>query len=175
MAPTIPPVEDSATATVKAPALARADRAQDRDHQLAREDHDHDPCRDQALLDQDDEDGEHEELVRERIEKLPEIADAPAAPGQLSVESVGERENDEQRGGDLVMAGKTQKEKRHQQWDGDQPADGQAVGDVHDGTYGEVCDENSRVATPAPIGPRARLGGLPASRMRRTSSSLSSP
>src|SRR5207247_5354972 len=96
------------------PPLARRDRAEDGDDQLARKDDNHHPRRDQALLDKDDEDRQDEELVRQRVEELAQVAHHARAAGELAVERVGEREQDEQRGGDLVVTGEVQQQERHQ-------------------------------------------------------------
>src|SRR5207253_7008531 len=79
----------------------------------------------------------------ERIEELSEVADGPAAAGQLTVDLVGQREGDEKRGRDLIVPGKTNEQERHEHRDGDQPADRECVRDVHLAT--EKFAENSRV------------------------------
>src|SRR5258708_2278282 len=136
-------------------ALSRCNRTQNRDDQLAGEDHDHDPRRDQAFLDEDDQHGKDEELVREWIEELSEVAHGPPPARDLPVQDVGEGKHDEQRSRQLVVTRETQHEQQHQGRNRRQPAQSQHVGAVHR-AYGEVCDEKSRVATPLPIAPIGR-------------------
>ena len=124
-------------------ALGRRHRAQDRDEQLSREDHDDHPRGDQALLDEDYQHGQHEQLVREGIEKLSQVADSAAPASDLAVERVGEGEDDEQGGGELVVAVEPHDEQNHQKRNRRQPAERQCIRNVHRGSYGEVCDVNS--------------------------------
>src|SRR6184192_612095 len=66
--------------------LSRGDRAKDRDDQLAREDHNDDPRCDEPLLDQHDQDGQHKQLVRERIQEFAEVAHGAATARELAVQ-----------------------------------------------------------------------------------------
>jgi hypothetical protein len=67
------------------------DAAQTRDRQLATEQRDHHPRLDPAHVHEPDQRRHDDELVRERIEELPEHADEPLLPRDVAVEEVGDR------------------------------------------------------------------------------------
>src|SRR5207248_2512913 len=82
------------------------------------------------LLDQHDQDGKHEQLVRQRVEELAEIAHRLGPARELAVHRVGERERDEDDGGDQVVVRKIREQQQHEKRDRDEPAHGQRVGQV---------------------------------------------
>ncbi|CAI7678341.1 unnamed protein product, partial [Penicillium discolor] len=80
--------------------LACDDQPMDGDPPLADEDDHHDPPGDLAQDRQPDESGAGEELVRDRIPQLAEVADDVVATCEVAVDPVGRDGDDEEDGGD---------------------------------------------------------------------------
>src|SRR5438128_5961299 len=120
--------------------LRSCNGAQAADQEFASDDHDRHPCRNQAgvELNQGHECGGDEQLISEGIEQHPDRGDLPTFAGQVTVNSIGDRGDNEQRRGHqfflpMGAAEAIAGENPDQQWDAENAAERYVIGQIHRG------------------------------------------
>ena len=106
-------------------------KAKARHQELPGDDRRHHPAGEDALVDQDDQDGKHEDLVSDGVEQGAERRGSPAAPSDTPVEPVRAHRDDEERGCPVVVAWEIPNVEADDGGHRQGPGDGELVGQTH--------------------------------------------